>query len=630
MWYSPYESITEWALHKASTLSALQTAYLNHGIDTAFAKIYVSKTMILPEADAEKIFSESIKYIYCNMMTETENCAATYMLKAYSNFLEDQEKRIINKQYDPSNEGKTINISIHCKRLCIIRELSLAMPDIMPAAFNTLKFYTDFISDNLLDAYIDSILDLYNQKIASQNWNPCYVEREYARTIIINVLKRENYADKSDICCTSKTTSNFDIFVQCLLDKNRLFNRYQATYNFPKGCTPVDVLANTSITNLSNLGHDILDKYYRCEECKNIVNKCINICPECTTENANNIYEFLMSLSEFFYDPEYSLESACDFILSENKNPENVKVIKIMSDLINASEMVSIDKSAIDKICDIYTNTKRREIAFEDIKIDSDLDDDISMLESQYEIDMRDDSEFEEATEAKKFFNKNKDKDTNEDDDTDADDSKATNDGNEEEQHVPVHGKAKVDKFAKTNMKVSQGIHKASVKTYVAYRKYKTQEQKIDSQLSKIIVNAGKTIIGIDDNTARKRVIGEERVSLVSILKRLLLTYAVFSYSKIGALCILITRFALRKNATEKERIKILTELQNEIEMVDEKIQDARLSDDKNAKEAKYALMRTKQNLENAYKRIKFRSKNTMTIGGIKDATNHIKEIRGQ
>ena len=105
-------------------------------------------------------------------------------------------------------------------------------------------------------------------------------------------------------------------------------------------------------------------------------------------------------------------------------------------------------------------------------------------------------------------------------------------------------------------------------------------------------------------------------------------TYAIFSYNKIAALLLVITRFALRNKATDIERSKILDELKNEIDMVEEKIQDARASDKPEDRQAKYRLMRTKQNLENAYNRILYSKKHRMTIGAVKDASNAIKSSR--
>ena len=90
----------------------------------------------------------------------------------------------------------------------------------------------------------------------------------------------------------------------------------------------------------------------------------------------------------------------------------------------------------------------------------------------------------------------------------------------------------------------------------------------------------------------------------------------------------MVVRVALGKFVTDKERIKIINELESEIEIVDEKIQDARGDENK---EAKYALMRTKNNLQNAVKKIKYGGKwNQITLSGIKNAKSAINDARGE
>lgn len=145
--------------------------------------------------------------------------------------------------------------------------------------------------------------------------------------------------------------------------------------------------------------------------------------------------------------------------------------------------------------------------------------------------------------------------------------------------------------------KVSAKINSGERKVYNAYRTYKEAEDKVDSQITKALSG----IKGVLTGDVRSQIIEGRKFSAISLLKKLLGTVAIFSYSKIAGVILLVVRYALKKKTTDAERNKILLELETEIDMLKEKIDDAK-SDD--AREAKYAMMRTLKELETAYKRI--------------------------
>ena len=265
----------------------------------------------------------------------------------------------------------------------------------------------------------------------------------------------------------------------------------------------------------------------------------------------------------------------------------------------------------------------------------------VDVLEKEYQDSLKSDNQPIPVTEAKKedYSKYNWDDDDkstdNEKDTTDNkpndDDTKETNKKKSSEKNteedIPMHGTAKLKGMEK-GIKRSNNFAKTKNKVYMEYAKYKQQEQKIDSQVSKVVLNAGKVVAGVTDDQVKRRVVGNDKFSVVSILKRLIGTYAIFSFSKIGAVCLLVVRVALGKFVTDRERIKIINELESEIEIVDEKIQDARGDENK---EAKYALMRTKNNLQNAVKKIKYGGKwNQITLSGIKNAKSAINDARGE
>ena len=215
--------------------------------------------------------------------------------------------------------------------------------------------------------------------------------------------------------------------------------------------------------------------------------------------------------------------------------------------------------------------------------------------------------------------------DDDEDEKDENDDERKSSNPDNDKDDIPMHGTAKLG-GANGNIARSALGNKVRSKVYPLYATYKREQGKIDSQVSKIVSNAAKTLVGLDRDTMERRVLGANQFSILKTLKTLIGTYAIFSVSKLGGLILLITRMALRKGATNRERKKILNELENEIEIVDEKINDSRGNDDR---EAKYQLMRTKQNLETAVKKIKYAKTHYMTDEGLASSHEALQDRRG-
>lgn len=142
-------------------------------------------------------------------------------------------------------------------------------------------------------------------------------------------------------------------------------------------------------------------------------------------------------------------------------------------------------------------------------------------------------------------------------------------------------------------------IAKAERGVYKAYKKYKIQEDKVDSEATKVLSWMKKMILG----DKRKEVIEGKTYTPISLLKRLLVTLAVFNYNKVAAACMLIVKFALNKSTTQKERFKVVADLEVELELLNEKIEDARSAGDN---KAKYEMMRTRAELQKAIKKVKY------------------------
>ncbi len=202
-------------------------------------------------------------------------------------------------------------------------------------------------------------------------------------------------------------------------------------------------------------------------------------------------------------------------------------------------------------------------------------------LERIKENDLKMSQQSEPATEAKSV------QWSMDDDDEDEKDKKNTN--------VEIDASQSTKGYKKSS-KVQED---AQNKIYKAYAKYKNNEKKVDSQLSKMLSAAKRAFT--PDKT--EEIIEGKKFSPISLLKRILVTAAIFNFTKVGAFVYLVTSWTIDKKRTTKQKQEILLEINTEIKMLDEKIEDARGDGNR---QAKYALMRTKEELVRASNKIKY------------------------
>lgn len=177
--------------------------------------------------------------------------------------------------------------------------------------------------------------------------------------------------------------------------------------------------------------------------------------------------------------------------------------------------------------------------------------------------------------------------------------------------------------IATESKEVSAKMNNAEKKIYKAYRTYKENEEKVDSQITKGVKGIKNVLTG----NVREEIIEGKKFSAIGLLKKLLGGVALFSYSKITFAIALVSRYALKKSTTDSERSKILMEIDTEIAMLEEKINDAK-SD--NNREAKYSMMRTKKELENAKARIQYgMSADTGSLNKTRKTLDQSRQERG-
>ena len=198
---------------------------------------------------------------------------------------------------------------------------------------------------------------------------------------------------------------------------------------------------------------------------------------------------------------------------------------------------------------------------------------------------------------------------------TDPEDEEDTEDEDEEEDKKNVDYEIDASQSTKGYKKSSKTVSDASRNIYRAYHKFKRSESAVTSQLDKMLSDAKTAFAGGDKTEA---ILSGKRWTPMLILKQALRTAAVFSFSKIAGIIYLVSTVALDKRRTDRQRRAILGELDTEIRLIEEKIEDARGDGNR---QAKYALMRTKGELERARDKIHY------NINASADDMNKVREI---
>ena len=146
-----------------------------------------------------------------------------------------------------------------------------------------------------------------------------------------------------------------------------------------------------------------------------------------------------------------------------------------------------------------------------------------------------------------------------------------------------------------------------------AYRKYKDMEGNVDKVLTGIVGKVKQMIEG-DQNTL---LIEGKQFSVVGLLKKVILTVGLFNFGKIKAILMLICGKKMRSKARKAERVKLIAELETELEIVEEKIRDATGDDNR---EAKYAMMRTRAAIKEALTRLKYSTDAAKAAANVRDS----------
>ena len=134
-----------------------------------------------------------------------------------------------------------------------------------------------------------------------------------------------------------------------------------------------------------------------------------------------------------------------------------------------------------------------------------------------------------------------------------------------------------------------------------AFNIFNQQKNQIEKQIDNGY-NALKDVL-FGAKEVRTAVVEGKKFSITSLIKKLLGFMCLFSFGKIKMILFLIIRAVARGKIRKAERRRIIQDIEEELLLIDEKINDASSDGDR---KAKYALMRSKSQLQHALERIKY------------------------
>ena len=152
-----------------------------------------------------------------------------------------------------------------------------------------------------------------------------------------------------------------------------------------------------------------------------------------------------------------------------------------------------------------------------------------------------------------------------------------------------------------TNKYQRQGADIRNMDVKQAFKMSVDGTKKINSQLRKV----GKALkdFAFDTKDMDRVVIEGKQFTFLGLVKKVIRGVALFNWSWIGAIMFYIVKWSTRKKVTAASKRKMVMMLETELELVKEKVEDARADGDR---KAKYSLMRSQKEIENAIKRVRY------------------------
>ena len=150
----------------------------------------------------------------------------------------------------------------------------------------------------------------------------------------------------------------------------------------------------------------------------------------------------------------------------------------------------------------------------------------------------------------------------------------------------------------KSNIRRTARMEKAKSKIYGVGKNVSDNVEKFDSQITGLFSSLKKLFVG----DVRTEIIEGKHMTFMTVFKKLIGLAMLSQFGIVKGACALLVRWVIKRKMTGREKSQIIHELDTEIAIINEKINDA--SGDGNRK-AKYAMMRTRAELERAKHRIR-------------------------
>lgn len=163
------------------------------------------------------------------------------------------------------------------------------------------------------------------------------------------------------------------------------------------------------------------------------------------------------------------------------------------------------------------------------------------------------------------------------------------------------------EKAAKAIDKGSRAATTAAGAAIKKGEKTKTIISKAGERVDNLVNGTINKIKKLDSNKRREKLLqGGTRMQILRVIRTAITSGAAYAINPVLGGITLLTSIAMDKNLDRKERIRLLRDLEQELKIVEEKIDDAKSEGDK---KNKYNLMRIHDKLENDIAKVKYRLK---------------------
>ena len=185
----------------------------------------------------------------------------------------------------------------------------------------------------------------------------------------------------------------------------------------------------------------------------------------------------------------------------------------------------------------------------------------------------------------------------------------------EEEEQPPKKRKEPVD----TNRRNFSQMENRKRNFDMDYAKFKKNANAVDQSLSKIVSSLKDMLTGQSAMRGRRKVTGMD--SIGQLLARVFGTIAIFNVNGFLGLLFVVVRLANSGRVTAREKAKLISEINTEIEVIETQLNDGSVENP----EARRDLIRTRRNLQDALDKIE-RNRGKYMTDGAKQAVRDLNE----